>query len=65
MTASTEILFALAAILLIPHYYYFTKLRRIEKFFENFPNPPMVPILGNARDFRSGPGNDNIFKMLL
>jgi cytochrome P450 family 4 len=55
MNFSTELIFALATILLIPIYYYFTKLRRIEKFFENFPNPPTVPILGNARDFRSGP----------
>jgi cytochrome P450 family 4 len=55
MNVSIELLFALAAILLIPIYYYFTKLRRIEKFFENFPNPPMVPILGNARDLKSGP----------
>jgi hypothetical protein len=53
MNVPTEYIFALATIILIPFYYYYTKLHRIEKFFETFPTPTTVPILGNARDLRS------------
>jgi hypothetical protein len=57
MNVPTEYIFALATIILIPIYYYYTKLHRIEKFFETFPTPTTVPILGNARDLRSSAGN--------
>ncbi|KAJ3632434.1 hypothetical protein MTP99_009445 [Tenebrio molitor] len=53
MNVPTEYIFALATIIVIPIYYYYTKLHRIEKFFETFPTPTTVPILGNARDLRS------------
>ncbi|RZC40118.1 cytochrome P450-like protein [Asbolus verrucosus] len=51
MSLLTEYLLAFIAVMLIPIYYYYTKLRRIEKFFENFPTPPTEPFFGNARDF--------------
>ncbi|XP_015833627.1 cytochrome P450 4c3-like [Tribolium castaneum] len=53
MSVLTEFFIALVALILLPFYFYYTKIRRIENFFKHFPSPAGVPILGVAPEFKT------------
>ncbi|XP_063913528.1 cytochrome P450 4d2-like [Zophobas morio] len=53
MSPLTQYLLAFLAIVIVPIYIYYTRYSKLLKFVRQFPNPPVIPLLGNALDFKT------------
>ncbi|XP_063913529.1 cytochrome P450 4d2-like [Zophobas morio] len=53
MSLLTEYLLSFLAIVVVPVYIYYAKHHRQLKFLQQFPSPPVIPLIGSARDFKT------------